>query len=395
MKEILAIIPARGGSKGIPRKNLFLLAGKPLIAHTIEQALLACSVNRVIVSTDDSEISSISEQSGAEVVCRPAEISGDTDASELALLHTLTHLSDHEGYEPDVLVFLQCTSPLVTAEDIEGAITTFYEMNADSALTVTPVHCHLWRKGDGGWATSVNHDMHQRLPRQLAETQYRETGGVYVMMTDGFRNARHRFFGRTALHVMPPERSWEIDEPLDLEIVKLLRRKQEQRFRMQVLPMPIEALVSDFDGVFTDNRVLVNQDGIEAVRVDRSDGLGISLLRNMDIRVLVLSAEKNPVVMQRCKKLGIECLQGCDSKLPALQAWMSDAGIDASRVLYVGNDINDVDCLRYAGVGIAVADAHESARAAAQIVLEHSGGRGAIRELVDLIAQRRREHHAR
>ena len=121
---VLAIIPARGGSKGIPRKNVRPLLGRPLLAHSIEHARQAPSVTRVVVSTDDAEIAAVARRFGAEVVDRPAEISGDAASSESALLHVLDHLRDAEGYEPDLVVFLQATSPLRRPGDVQGAIET-------------------------------------------------------------------------------------------------------------------------------------------------------------------------------------------------------------------------------------------------------------------------------
>ncbi|MBI4236643.1 MAG: acylneuraminate cytidylyltransferase family protein, partial [Chloroflexi bacterium] len=121
-ERVLCIIPARGGSKRLPRKNLALLLGEPLVAHSIRHALEARLVQRVVVSTDDAEIASVAEQHGAEVVRRPAEIAGDTATSESALLHVLDHLERTESYHPDLVVFLQCTSPVRQRDDIDNAI---------------------------------------------------------------------------------------------------------------------------------------------------------------------------------------------------------------------------------------------------------------------------------
>lgn len=220
--KTLAIIPARGGSEGIPSKNVRLLAGKPLIAHTIGTAAQASSVNRVVVSTDDDEIATISRQWGAEVVSRPAEISTDTSSSEMALLHALEYLHEKEGYSPDLLVFLQCTSPLTLPEDIDGTVQVLFAQEADSSLAVTPFHYFLWRWDVNGDAIGVNHDKRVRPLRQERDLQYLETGAVYVMRTQGFKEAGHRFFGKTAMYVMPPERCLEIDEPIDLRIAEVL-----------------------------------------------------------------------------------------------------------------------------------------------------------------------------
>jgi N-acylneuraminate cytidylyltransferase len=224
----LAIIPARGGSKGIPRKNLAPLAGKPLLAHTIEQARRANSVARLVVSTDDAEIGAVAQAYGAEVVWRPAAISGDSAASESALLHVIDALQQGQETLPELVIFLQCTSPLTTAEDIDGVVRVLLAEEADTALAVTPFHYFLWQQVEGGDAVGVNHDKRVRLLRQQRTPQYRETGAVYVMRTAGFLRAKHRFFGKTALYIMPPERCLEIDEPFDFQLAEWLLRDRSK-----------------------------------------------------------------------------------------------------------------------------------------------------------------------
>ena len=210
-----------------------LLAGKPLIAHTIEHALQASSVNRVVVSTDDMEIACVARKYGADVVLRPADISGDTASSEAALLHTLEQLNKEEGYEPDLIVFLQCTSPLTLPEDIDGTVEALLNDKADSALAVTPFHHFLWGQDNNGTVVTLNHDKRSRPLRQEHQAQYLETGAVYVMRTEGFKEAKHRFFGKTAMYVMPRERCWEIDEPSDLVAAEALFRGQQEELRSQ------------------------------------------------------------------------------------------------------------------------------------------------------------------
>lgn len=389
--ECLAVIPARGGSKGIPRKNARLLAGKPLIAYNIEQALCAATVNRLVVSTDDAEIAAISRQYGAEVVWRPEQISGDSASSESALLHTLEFLQQAEGYTPDMLAFLQCTSPLTLAEDIDGTLQALLEAEADSALAVTPFHYFLWRhepQADGHFdAVGVNHNKRFRPLRQERSPQYLETGAVYAMRVPGFQVARHRFFGKTATYIMPPERRLEIDDLVDFEIAEVLLHQQRRRRAGHVLPDHIAALVLDFDGVFTDNHVIVFQDGREAVVCDRGDGWGLGLVKKTGLPIIVLSTEKNPVVSARCKKLGIPYRQGLEDKGRALREWLDETGFDPAQVVYVGNDSNDLPCMQQVGCVVVVADAHPSVLPEADLILTHPGGKGALREICDLIIE--------
>jgi CMP-N-acetylneuraminic acid synthetase len=214
--QTIAIIPARGGSKGIPRKNLSLCGGKPLVGRTIELARQTAGIARVVVSTDDPEIADTARRFGAEAILRPLEISGDTAASELALLHVLDRLEQTENYLPDLVVFLQCTSPLTAPEDVEGTIQTLLKTGADSAFAAVPFHHFIWRQTRSGEAAGVNHNPTGRPMRQERDPHYLETGAVYVMRVPGFKRARHRFFGKTVLHVTPSERCLEIDEPDDL-----------------------------------------------------------------------------------------------------------------------------------------------------------------------------------
>ncbi len=148
---------------------------------------------------------------------------------------------------------------------------------------------------------------------------------------------------------------------------------------------PVELVVFDFDGVFTDNTVWVREDGVELVRCDRSDGLGIGRLKDAGIPMLVLSTERNPVVAARCAKLGIPVQHGIADKGAWLGHHLMDNGVNPDRVVYVGNDANDAGCLRLVGVPVLVADAHPSVLPLARFVLSRKGGRGAVRELCDAL----------
>jgi YrbI family 3-deoxy-D-manno-octulosonate 8-phosphate phosphatase len=147
----------------------------------------------------------------------------------------------------------------------------------------------------------------------------------------------------------------------------------------------VDLLVLDFDGVLTDNGVWVDSEGRESVRCDRSDGLGIAALRAVGLPVLVLSTETNPVVAARCRKLALECVQGVADKGTRLRALLQERGVAAERVAYVGNDVNDLDCLRSVGLPVVVADAWPGVHGAAEVVLSRPGGHGAVRELCDAL----------
>ncbi len=390
---VLAIIPARGGSKGIPRKNVQTVGGVPLVVRAVRAATKAKRVSRVVVSTDDAEIGQLSSEAGAEVVWRPPELSGDSSPSEAALLHVLHFLRERDGYVPACIAFLQCTSPFTQPGDVDGVLELVAEKGYDSAFTGTPTHGFLWRKLESGLAEGVNHEKTHRAMRQQREPEYLETGAVYGMRTGGFLERGHRFFGKTGIYVVPRLRALEIDEPEDLVLARALHGIVEADQERQKLPRRVRALVLDFDGVLTDNRVLVMEDGKEGVLCSRADGMGLEMLRRKGIRILILSKERNAVVGARAEKLGVECLQGIDDKLPAMRRWVQAHGIAMEEVVYAGNDVNDIECLRICGCGVCVADAHPEAKEAADIVLPERGGQGAVRMLCEWIVERTEHGH--
>jgi YrbI family 3-deoxy-D-manno-octulosonate 8-phosphate phosphatase len=382
--QSIAIIPARGGSRGIVGKNIKPLAGRPLVAHTIEVARRARRVDAVYVSTDSPQIAEVAQAFGAEVIWRPAELSGDSASSESALLHALDQLELERRLSAPLLTFLQCTAPLTRSEDIDGAIDKLCAEQADTCLAVTRFHYFLWSEEASG-ARGINHDKAVRELRQQRKPQYLEAGSIYVMKVDGFRAARHRFFGKTALYEVPLETIQEIDDPVDFEVAEIKLSLAARQVASRKLPDPLRAVAMDFDGVFTDNSVYLDESGREQVRCHRGDGLGLEQLRKRGYELVIISKERNQVAGARAKKLMIPIHFGVEDKLPVLESWLSERGLRLDQTVYIGNDVNDVECLKAAGCGVAVADAHPTAKAAADLILNAPGGRGALRELSDLI----------
>ncbi len=368
---VVAVIPARGGSKGVPGKNVAAVGGQPLVSRTVAAARHARYVERILVSTDDRLVAEAAREAGAEVVERPAALAGDTASSESAVLHAL----DTVAPEALVVLLLQCTSPFLTPSDLDAVAGAVLSGDADCAFTAAPSHGFLWRPDGSG----VNHDPAYRPRRQDRPVELLETGAAYAMRVSGLRCAGHRFFGRIRPVEVDAARTLEIDEPADLQRARLLAPMLDAA---QSPPLgELDALVLDFDGTLTDDRVTVDQDGRESVSVHRGDGLGIAALRRAGLDVLILSTERNPVVSARARKLNIPALTGVDRKGEALAQWCADNGHALSRTAYVGNDVNDLPCFDLVGWPIAVADAHHSVRARARIVTAAPGGYGAVREV--------------
>ena len=217
--SIAAVIPARGGSKGIPRKNIRLMAGIPLIAHSILDCQDSQLVRQVFVSTDDEEIAQLSQQYGATIIHRPAEIAGDDASSESALKHAVEEI-EATSFSPDLVVFLQCTSPVRTGDDIDRAVCQLQAANADSLLSVSPSHRFLWQE-KAGEAVSINYDYRHRQRRQDLAPQYVENGSIYIFKPWVLKTLNNRLGGKISLFCMDEKAAVEIDSLLDWKMLEL------------------------------------------------------------------------------------------------------------------------------------------------------------------------------
>jgi YrbI family 3-deoxy-D-manno-octulosonate 8-phosphate phosphatase len=416
--EILALIPARGGSKSIPHKNIRLLAGHPLIAFSIAAGLKAQRVTRVIVSTDDEEIASIARSYGAQVpFLRPAEIAQDTTLDLPVFQHALVWLQEHEDYHPEIVVQLRPTSPVRPPTLVDEAIQLLLDHpEADSVRGVVPSGQNpfkMWRIDDQGkmqpLLTLESVSEPYNSPRQALPQTYWQTGHIDAIHTKTIETGT--LSGKSILPLIidvrytidiDTLRDWERSERLiqqgELPMVLPGKLSKDRngivmtilpggRIPHRAIPDKVALVVFDFDGVMTDDRVWVDQNGRELVAANRSDGMGIALLRQAGIPALVLSSESNPVVAARCQKLKVDYEQGLSDKAVVLQRVLSERQIDPTQVVYLGNDINDSPCFPLVGCAIVVADAHPAARQHADWVLTKNGGHGAVRELCDLLTK--------
>ncbi len=221
--EVLAIIPARGGSKGVEKKNLRLLRGIPLVAHSIISAKQSKHVTRTVVSTDDSEIVRVAGVYGVESIDRPSEISGDGSPSEDALEHALRFLEETDGYIPDLVVFLQPTSPFRLPNDIDNTVELLMKENADSAFSSQVEHfTGRWRIGSDSKVMPINYQLDQRPRRQDYPVELVENGSIYVFRPEMFWKNGSRLGGEIVSYGMSPLRSLQIDAEVDLKTLEAI-----------------------------------------------------------------------------------------------------------------------------------------------------------------------------
>ncbi|TZE82175.1 cytidylyltransferase domain-containing protein [Calorimonas adulescens] len=229
-QTILALIPARGGSKGIPRKNLRHLSGKPLISYAIEAALQAGFFDKIIVSTDDINIADVSKKYGAEVpFIRPEVLATDEAKGIDVVLHAMRWLEDHNE-KFDLLMLLQPTSPLRNSEDIKNALNLFFEKNADAIVSVCEAeHSPLWMntlREDLCMKDFIDKEVLDKN-RQELKTYYRLNGAIYLAKWDYIKQCNSFYGDKTYAYIMPKERSVDVDDELDLKFAEFLMKTKD------------------------------------------------------------------------------------------------------------------------------------------------------------------------
>ncbi|HOW92436.1 MAG TPA: acylneuraminate cytidylyltransferase [Anaerolineaceae bacterium] len=401
--EVLAIIPARGGSKGIPHKNIKLFAGYPLISYSIAAGLQAGSVTRVIVSTDDEEIAEVARAWGAETpFLRPAELAQDKTTDLPVFQHALTWLKQQENYTPDLVIQLRPTSPIRPRNCVEEAVSLLQRNpTVDSVRGVVPSGQNpykMWRLNGKDepmtpLLTLPGVKEPYNAPRQVLPPTYWQTGHIDVIRPQVILEKNSMSGDSILPYEIDPRYTVDIDTPFDwLRYEWLVRNGDldmvDPASRRRKLPAKTSLVVMDFDGVLTDNLVHIDEQGNEQVSSSRGDSMGLRLVREtLPIDFMVISTEVNPVVAARCKKLKLEYFQGIDDKPSVLRKVIREKGIPAEEIVFIGNDVNDIGCMEIAGYAVAPADAEAIVKRHADLVLTRKGGKGAVRDFCDILLQ--------
>jgi YrbI family 3-deoxy-D-manno-octulosonate 8-phosphate phosphatase len=371
----VAIIPALAEA-GIALERPF--AGRPLLVHSIEQARLCRRVARVIVVSDDGVLARLAERAGADVTAAGGATDGDAAAARAGQV-----LAEAQG-AGELCVILDPGRPLRTPEMIEAALDHLARRGGDSLLSVHETAETLWIEDASGFGRLEEDDPRPRGPRAcLAENR-----AIVITTAAQLRDWAVPLAGRIVLHRIPRGCALQVRDGDDWCAGEALHRRLWAG-RSAARLAAIRLLVFDFDGVMTDNRVVVFEDGREGVLCSRGDGMGMDRLRAAGLAVAVISKEGNPVVTARCRKLKIPCVQGVGDKLPVLSGVVAEQGIGLDDVAYMGNDINDLECMQAVGLAIAPADAEPEILRIAGLVTIAKGGFGAVREIADLIVAAR------
>ncbi|GHU94235.1 acylneuraminate cytidylyltransferase [Clostridia bacterium] len=375
----VAFIPARGGSKSIPLKNIKLIAGKPLIYWTAKAASDCELIDRVHIATDSREITETVEKlqiPKVSLVGRSAESATDTASTEAAMLEFA------EQHEFDDIVLIQATSPLLTAEDLNGGLELY--KSADSVLSVARQKRFHWKINADGVASPTNYDYFNRPRRQDFNGALTENGAFYITSRERLLKTKCRLSGKIKAYEMSEDALVEIDEPSDWAIVERLLQKR------RVIP-EIKVFLTDCDGCLTDGGMYYTENGDEMKRFNTKDGMGLRLLKDAGIITGIITGESRDLLKRRAKKLGVDISRlGVEDKLSVLREICKEYGVNLENIAYVGDDVNDLEIMSAVGFPCSVADGQDKAKNKAMYVSTRKGGDGAVREIVDFILENRR-----
>jgi YrbI family 3-deoxy-D-manno-octulosonate 8-phosphate phosphatase len=376
--KIVALVPLRGGSKRIPGKNIKPLAGKPLAYWACSAARRARYIKDVYVSTDDERIARTVESFGLgiQVIPRPENLATDVSTTEDVILHFM-NLVDF-----DILATIQVTSPLVTNTDLDLAVEQFLREGSDSLLTGVLVKRFFWSI-DG---RPLNYDPRNRPFTQNFHGSIIENGSFYLSKRQTLETSGNRLGGRVGIFQMAAETAIDIDNPEDWEAIE--RYLSRNATCVTAKANQIKIIISDFDGVWTDNKVYTLGDTQEAICCSKADSLALDIFRSrFDLPMLVVSKEKNEILRTRCAKLQLEVMSCVDNKCLTIDRHLATRGLSWGEVCYIGNDLNDLECMSRAALTFCPSDAAFEIKCEADYILSHSGGNGAAREMLELLGK--------
>ena len=384
MRKCIAFIPARGGSKSIPRKNIKAFCGKPLIYWVCKAACESLLIDEVILATEDLEIKQISlsfDFPKLKVFDRSKENASDSASTESVMLEYLNSININRD---TWFVLIQATSPFVVSRDISLAIENIWSNDYDSLLSTARFKRFLWGKD----ARPINYDFTKRPRRQEFEGILIENGAFYISKVGNVLDSGNRVSGNIGLYEMPEYSMMEIDEPDDWVYAEYLMQKHILLIRGKA-KKKIKLVLSDVDGVLTDAGMYYSEGGDELKKFNTHDGMGFQLLREAGIRTGIITSEVNTIVERRAKKLKVDYLYQArknEGKLSAAQDICDTMEITLEEVAYIGDDINCYELLNEVGIAACPNNASDRVKSIPKIhILDKNGGAGVFREFVDCL----------
>lgn len=383
--KTIAFIPARGGSKSIPLKNIKEFCGKPLIYWTTKAAIETPKINEVVIATDSLEIENIVKSftfKKVSVYRRDKVNAEDTSSTESVILEYLLK----SNIRPlDCFILIQVTSPLLTNYDLENGLELF--KNSDAVLSCVESKRFLWSES----GKPLNYDYNNRPRRQDFDGFLMENGAFYISSVEDIIKSKNRISGKIAISKMPEYTAVEIDEEEDWIVAESLMRRFILKNNTPRVK-DIKLVVSDVDGVLTDAGMYYSENGDELKKFNTHDGMAFKLLRERGIKTGIITSENTNIATNRAKKLKVDYLfQGKKhgGKLDVVKIMCKKERIKLDEVAYIGDDINCFELLSAVGLAACPSNALQKIKEIENIVhLEKKGGEGVFREFIEILIKK-------
>lgn len=378
----IAFIPVRGGSKGIPGKNIKSFMGKPLIYWVMTELQNTQSIDKIILATDSDDIKRVAlsfSLSKVEIFDRKDENAQDHSSTESVMIE---YISSKDLQKDDCLMLVQATSPLTTKDHFSEALELFETKQYDSVLSCARVKRFFWNK-DG---KPENYDYKSRPRRQDFKGALLENGALYINTVGNIIENLNRLSGKIGIYEMPEYTAVEIDEEEDWIVAESIMRKHVVK---KTVLKPVKLFVTDVDGVLTDAGMYYSETGNEFKKFNTHDGMAFQILRESGIKTAIVTSEDTNIVSKRASKLKVDYLfQGKkhNGKLSVVKDICEKEGISLDEVAYIGDDINCFELLSSVGYAACPANAVEKIKNIPNIIqLNKNGGEGVVREFISFL----------
>ena len=380
MGKIVALIPARAGSKSIPNKNCKTFFGKPLIHWSVLAAIKCRYIDKVFVSTDGrlikDSLRSIKSKK-LKIINRSPETATDEASTESAMLE----FSKSTKFK--IIVLIQSTSPHISYEDLTNAIKYYKDSDAISLVSVVRQKRFIW-ESKNDYIYPLNYEPSLRPRRQNFKGYLVENGAFYITSKSALENTKCRISGKTIKYEMSDKTYYEIDEEIDWIVNEAIMKNEI--IKLGEKKFSIKLFATDVDGVLTDSGMYYSENGDESKKFNTRDGKGIEILRENKIKTAIITSENTKLVYQRGKKLKFDYIeQGINNKLEKVKEICKKEGIGLHQVAFIGDDVNDTELLKEVGFSGVPSDAHAINIQIAEYVCKSKGGHGCVREFIELI----------
>jgi len=378
---IVAFIPARGGSKSIPLKNIKPFCEKPLLYWNLLAIENSLKIDEVYVATDSDEIKNAVLSFNfkkTKIYDRDPLNAADASSTESVMMEFLAKKSFKSE---DLFILVQATSPLTETKDFDSAIDKYLDSDFDSMLSVVRTKRFYWNHN----GEPLNYDFIKRPRRQDFDGLFMENGAFYINRIGNILNSGNRLSGKIGIFEMDDYKGFEIDEPEDWIICEgLMKSKILFQHKMK---KSIKLFLTDVDGVLTDAGMYYAENGDELKKFNTHDGMGFKLLRDKGVKTGIITSEDTKIVERRANKLKVDYLyQGVKDKLSCAKIICEKEGITLDEVAYIGDDINDFELLSNVGIAACPENAVPSIKSIPGIMtLNKKGGDGAVREFINLL----------